>query len=140
MVQNSLQNRIRNRGRLSVHYNLVTEIFRRLAEKMSETEMLMEFLYDSRAPNLPSTGLGEVFDRLIWCMNDNGKEILRVRRKWLGGDEIQKVQIALAMDEVFPCDTREEMAEVFVSLVERWPCLKCVCDSILAKWDAQIRP
>jgi hypothetical protein len=105
---------------------------------MISTEGMMEFLFSRRTPNLPPTGLAEVLDRLIWCMNDQGAELLQVRKKWLEGENKEKVQIALTMNEVFPCDNREEMALLFATLTTRWPDLKGACQAILERWDRQM--
>lgn len=39
----------------------------------------MEFLYQHKAPALRFEDLAEVLDQLIWCLDDNGQAILRVR-------------------------------------------------------------
>lgn len=39
------------------------------------------------APRPPADALAEVFDRLLWCRDDNGDAILRVREKWLQFDD-----------------------------------------------------
>lgn len=105
---------------------------------MATTEIVMEFLFERRTPNLPPKGLAEVFDRLIWCMNDQGGEVLQVRKKWLKGYDLEKVRIALAMDEVFPCDSREGMVRLFTSIINRWPELYDECQAILERWDQQM--
>ena len=58
-----------------------------LSVDLINTETMMEFLFARRTSNLPATGLAEVFDRLIWCMNDQGAELLEVRKKWLEGED-----------------------------------------------------
>jgi hypothetical protein len=105
---------------------------------MITTEMMMEFLFSRRTPNLPPKGLADILDRLIWCMNDQGAELLQVRRKWLEGDDKDKVRIALAMDEVFPGDRREDMVRLFDKLTSRWPDLQDACQTVLEQWDRQI--
>lgn len=102
---------------------------------VATTEEMMEFLWQRRVSNLPPAALAEVFDRLIWCMDDNGAELLRVRAKWLTSDDIEKVRIALAMDEVFPGNTREAIATLCAGLVSRWPELQPECERLLQAWD-----
>lgn len=96
---------------------------------------MMEFLWQRRAKNLPPEGLAEIFDRLIWCMDDQGAELLRVRAKWLAGDDIEKARVALVMNEVFPGNTREVLVTLFDRLVSRWPELRPECERLLQAWD-----
>lgn len=72
------------------------------------TEEMMEFLFERRAPNLPPAGLAEIFDRLLWCMDDNGSEVDQVIRKWVTGEDEAKVRIALAMSETYPAKRRTD--------------------------------
>ena len=44
---------------------------------------IMEWLLGESVANLPPEGLADVFDRLIWCLADNGYELLQVRDAWL---------------------------------------------------------
>lgn len=41
----------------------------------------MIFLVERKANELPPEALAEVFDKLIWRMDDNGLEISAVQRK-----------------------------------------------------------
>src|SRR5262245_9771781 len=95
------------------------------------TEEMMEFLFERRAPNLPHAGLAEIFDRLLWCMDDNGSEVDQVIQKWVAGDDQAKVRIALAMSEMYPAKSREELTDLFARITKRWPELKANCDAIL---------
>ncbi len=70
-------------------------------------------------------------------MNDNGAEILKVHRSWLDSEERGKVEIALAMEEVFPGQTRDEMVFIFSRITSRWPDLKLTCNAFLEVWDKQ---
>lgn len=104
---------------------------------MSDTEKMMEFLFENRAPSLPPAALAKVFDILSWSMNDEGGEILRVCRKWLEGSDRQKVEICLAMEDTFPAKNRETMVALFSRITRQWPDLAQPCDAILGKWDRQ---
>lgn len=106
---------------------------------VTSTEEMMEFLFDRRTPDLPPRGLAEIFERLLWCMDDNGTEVAHVCRKWLAGENEAKVRIALAMTELFPAESRDEMTELFAKITSRWPGLKDICDSWLAAWDEQMK-
>ncbi|WP_144395617.1 hypothetical protein [Pleionea sediminis] len=97
------------------------------------TEAIMESLFESRAPNLPADGLAEVFDRLIWCLADNGAEICKVKEKWLESDSFDRCSIALHMNETFPYETIEEMKSSFDKIVSKWPQFSDKCDEILKR-------
>lgn len=60
-----------------------------------------------------------------------------VRRKWLEGENKDKIEIALAMNEVFPCDSREEMNQLFQRIIGHWPEFQQSCQEILDRWDEQ---
>src|SRR4051812_7378452 len=97
---------------------------------------VMEYLFARRAPRLPPQGLAEVFDRLLWCLDQaGGAEIEEVRRDWLRSGELEKVEIALSMTEVFPYKTREEMVENLDRPAGEYPSLSDRCRKILKQFD-----
>lgn len=98
---------------------------------------VMCYLLERSITNLPASALSEVFDRLIWCLDDNGDDIQAVRKQWLAGADRRKVEIALYMSEAFPFNTREELSESFENIVKAWPDLKERCQTILSEWDTQ---
>jgi hypothetical protein len=104
---------------------------------MKTIQDVMESLVARRAPQLPAQALADIFDRLTWCLDDNGAEIEGVRRNWLEGEEPEKIAIALAMNEVFPCASREEMTRLFQRITARWPEFQPLCQEILDRWDKQ---
>ena len=105
---------------------------------MSNVEEMMEFLFQRRARALPPHALAQVFDILSWSMDNGGQEILDARHKWLQSGNREKVEIILAMNDCYPCKTREEMVELFREITTRWPSLKDVCQAILEQWDRQM--
>jgi hypothetical protein len=100
---------------------------------MRDVEQIMEYLYKHRAPALPPEGLAEVFDRLIWCLDDNGADVMRVIETWLQSSERPRVEIALALEEVFPFNEREQMETVFAAISSRWPDLVGRCCEIQSR-------
>ncbi|RLC02251.1 MAG: hypothetical protein DRI57_30255, partial [Deltaproteobacteria bacterium] len=98
---------------------------------------VMTYLVENRAAGLPAASLAEVFDRLTWCLSDNGGEMLRVRKDWLECDDPVKIEVALGMSETFPYETREEMVAKFDRIADRWPRLTGRCDKIIRMWDQQ---
>ena len=103
-------------------------------ERMKE---FMEYIVADRVKGLPSDAVSDVFDRLIWCMADNGEEIGKVRREWLQSEDKYKVEVALDMNEVYPFATRAEMESRFARIASCWPDLKDKCERWLTKWDEQ---
>lgn len=100
---------------------------------------VMSYLVKNCVPNLPANAIAEVFDRLIWCLSDNGEGILNVRRDWLSSNDMFKVEVALAMIEAFPYETREEMVSKFNDITKKYPKLKEQCNGIIARWDEQFK-
>ena len=102
-----------------------------------QTEDIMDFLIRNKAPGLGPAVLADLFDRMIWILSDNGSEIDRVRRKWLEGDDLEKVQVALEMNEAFLYDSRCELEKGLARIADRWPELRTRCDEILEHWKSQ---
>ena len=91
----------------------------------------MDFLYSERVAGLPPSALAEIFDRMIWCLADQGATLLKVRESWLLSDEKERVEIALAMDETYPFNERAKMAAVFAQISDKWPDLAPRCEELL---------
>jgi hypothetical protein len=70
-------------------------------------------------------------------MNDQGAELLQVRKKWLLGENKDKALIALTMDEVFPADNERDMVRLFSNVVSRWPDLTEACEVVIQRWKIQ---
>lgn len=100
-------------------------------------ETIMNYLLENKAPNLSPNALAEIFDRLIWCLNDNGKALLKVRNKWLNSEDYNKVAIALSMKETFPYNNKEDRTNNFNRIKSRWPSLSEKCDEIMQAWNKQ---
>ncbi len=93
-------------------------------------EDVMETLYEHRVKDLPHNALAEVFDRLIWCLADNGAELSAVKERWLESDSLGKCAIALHMSETFPYETVSEMNARFNKIVRKWPELNERCEQV----------
>ena len=98
---------------------------------------VMTYLVGNSVPGLPAASLAEVFDRLIWCLADNGDGILEVRKDWLECDDPAKVEVALNMSETFPYDTYKEMTEQFDKITGKWLRLDDRCNEIIRMWEQQ---
>src|SRR5262249_39168480 len=46
-------------------------------------------------------GFAEILELLIWAMDDNGAEILAAVERWLQSDDLDRVRVALEVEDVF---------------------------------------
>ena len=69
---------------------------------MSNDMSVADFLFERRARNLAPDVLADVLDRLVWIMDDNGKQICAAVERWLRSSDRSRVEVALRMREVFP--------------------------------------
>lgn len=117
--------------------NSVTSSFRGIA--MSTIENIMDSLIDNRASELKLEALADLFDRLIWIVNDNGEGVCSVRQAWLCGTDPVRVDISLLMNETFPSANRSDLEECLARVASTWPRFKNLCDETLSRWDMQFR-
>lgn len=101
-------------------------------------ENIADCLFHRRAPHLPADARAGVLDQLIWTMDDNGREICEALRQWIASGDRARVEVALAVKEVFFYANRLEMTDAFERLCARFPELRPRCDDILAGWDRQL--
>jgi hypothetical protein len=66
-------------------------------------------------------GLAEIFELLIWAMDDNGSEILQAVERWLLSDDLERVRVAVEVQDVFPFRHRAEMDAALAVVKARWP-------------------
>ena len=104
---------------------------------MIEMEEFMNFLMRRSVAGLPPSALAEVFDRLVWCMDDNGRNIEEVRRKWLVSSNKFKVEVALNMSATFPFESKKELDACMSQIKQKWPELSELCAGLLESWDRE---
>ncbi|QSQ15622.1 hypothetical protein [Myxococcus landrumensis] len=97
---------------------------------VAEMSRIMDSLYEHRAPALPSHALADNFDRMIWCLDDQGAALLQVREDWLISGDRGRVEVALDMEETFPFSDSQKMNDVLGQISARWPELSAKCRSI----------
>jgi hypothetical protein len=100
-------------------------------------ENIADILFRRRANNLPTDALADIFGRLVWAMEDNGREICETMCRWIASGDLERARVALAMDEVFLYRSRVEMVAAFDDVCSRFPELRARCDEIIARWDGQ---
>jgi len=104
---------------------------------MANISDVMEFIVDNSHSELEPEDIAEIFDKLIWTLDDNGESLLRVQSEWLRGECKKRILIALSMKEVFPYDTEEALQEGFALILTKFPDLKSMCDQIHLNWKKQ---
>ena len=103
----------------------------------SEVRTALESLFEHRARSLPLDELADVYCRLIWCLADNGAEVVAMQRDWLRGNDIERVRVALEMDEVIPFKSKTEGTAVLQSIAERFEELRGICERRAREWSAE---
>lgn len=99
---------------------------------MNSIHAVMNYLVERCHPNASAIeALADVFDRLIWCLDDNGAELLEVREAWLASSDKRRVVIALSMNETFPFKHTAMMEDTLAQVAQRWPDLAQQCASIV---------
>jgi hypothetical protein len=98
------------------------------------TEQMMNFLFSRRVIDLPHTALAEVFDSLIWCMDDNGEEITNTQKCWLECGDLDKVKIALSMTSVLPYKDLKEAEFEVAAIKKNHPDLDSLCELFLSRF------
>lgn len=106
---------------------------------MKNADELVNYLFNKRANDLPPRALAEVFDRLIWCLDDNGAELLSILKTWWLSDDIDKVKIVLQMSEVFPFCSVDEMRVSLKQVKEKWPSLSNEVQDYWNHWDDLVK-
>lgn len=61
---------------------------------------VLEYLLSRLSPYTSPSLFSETLQCLSWIMDDDGSDIYRVMREWLNADEIEKVKVALSIEEV----------------------------------------
>jgi hypothetical protein len=95
----------------------------------------LEQIFRRRAPEISPNILADIYDRLIWCLDDNGDSINLMQRIWLEGNNIDQIRIALAMNEVCPYSTKQALENSIQRIVSSFPGLNSECSKFLKLWD-----
>jgi hypothetical protein len=96
---------------------------------------IMDGLIAGLRSDLPGSVLGEVFDRLIWILDDNGAQLVAICREWVTGDDPRRAEAALSISDGFLFESREELQTHLAPVATRWPALAPRVDEILADWN-----
>jgi hypothetical protein len=99
---------------------------------------MLDTLVDRLEPTLPGDALGEVLNRLLWLMDDNGRDLIEVCRQWLTSEDRRRVEAALSIEDSWLYEERAELRNHLAQVKERWPHLAGRIDSILGAYDRQM--
>ena len=88
-------------------------------------------IVERAAPSAEPQWLADVLQRLVWIMDENGAEVMGAVERCLQGNDERKLRVALAIDDVFPFQSEERMAEVLRRVAEKWPEHRARCDQLI---------
>jgi hypothetical protein len=128
--QNDATNRTdrESSGKRDVDNDQVSEV----AVTIADMAHVMDFIYNHRAPSLRPEDVAEIYGQLIWSLSDEAAAfLLQVREEWLISGDRGRVELALAIGEVFPFRDATRMAEVLGQVSTKWPDLRDRCESMI---------
>ncbi|MCA0354314.1 MAG: hypothetical protein LCH85_20165 [Chloroflexi bacterium] len=96
---------------------------------------VLEYLLSRLSPYTPPSLFSEKLQCLSWIMDDDGSDIYRVMREWLNADEIEKVKVALSIEEVLLLTSDEAYQTTVTRIVGRWPELEPMCYEFQQIWE-----
>lgn len=102
-------------------------------------DVAIEYLLGRLAKDTPTESFSGLLLQLAWLMDDQGADIHRIMRSWLDADQIEKVKVALAIDEVFLLESDAEYQASINQIVNRWPELEPMCRKFYQRWDGSKR-
>jgi len=118
---------------------LVGTYIQETAVTRDDAAQIMNALYEHRAKNLSAATLGEILDKLTWCLHDPDGALSQVREEWLESTDRGRVEVALSMLSTFPFIDASRMREVFDQISSKWPDLAQTCRDITEQRRAQSR-
>jgi len=95
-------------------------------------------LVEHRAPNSKPEWIADLLERLCWTLDEQTSgEILATLTKWLGGEDRDRVAVALALEEFYLAESPDALARIYDELCNRFPEFRERCDAILLGWRGQ---
>lgn len=104
---------------------------------MKSIASIADYLIEHRAPGLPLGALSELFDRMIWTLEDNGAELLSLRAAWLKGNDPVRGEVALRMTETYPVQRESDYDELEAAVSAKWPALLALVHASRRSWHEQ---
>ncbi|MBR7833391.1 hypothetical protein KDL01_08950 [Actinospica durhamensis] len=106
----------------------------------AQTEAFLDCLRVRRDPAADARALPDLLGTLSWTNDDNGHALELVRERWLREGDLDRTELAFAMDDVFPGRTRAEILMNLTAATRRFPQFDEKARVILEHWDARARP
>ncbi|MEU1623389.1 hypothetical protein ABZ479_39620 [Streptomyces sp. NPDC005722] len=86
-----------------------------------DIEQVMTYLVDHRAPGLPPGYLSEQLMSLSWIVEDEGKGIFDVARRWLVSDDPFRAAVVMGLTETVLVDTLDELVDAAARITRCFP-------------------
>ena len=98
----------------------------------------MNFLVEHSAPNLPASALADILDRLAWSLTvDDIAALEAVSKHWLANGDLRQTEIALAREDSFPANNRDDLVALMDRAAARHPQLQTLTSKKIDRWDRQ---
>ena len=98
---------------------------------------LAELIFEKRVISGQPEWFADLFGRLMSLTADNGAEIRGTLGRWLDGQDVEKVRIALAFDEGYLWDSTSEMDRRLANVLSRFPGEAQRCKAARDRWISQ---
>jgi len=102
-------------------------------------DVAIEYLLGRLAKDTPTESFSGLLLQLTWLMDDQGADIHRIMRNWLDADQIEKVKVALLIEEVLLLTSDEAYQTTVARIVGRWPELEPMCYEFQQMWERNKR-
>lgn len=102
----------------------------------AQTEAFLDALLRHRDRTAQLQGLADLLATLVWTNDDNGHHLQEARCRWLREGDLERTELAFAMDDVYPGYTRGQILANVSAAAERFPQFHPKAREILEHWDA----
>lgn len=118
----------------------VYERYQPAKEPMATTlNEALEYLLSRLSPHTPLFFFAEIIQQLSWLVDEPRVSMYRIMREWLNADEIEKVKVALSIEEVLLLNSDEAYQTTVARIVSRWPELEPMCYEFQQMWERNKR-
>ncbi len=98
---------------------------------------LADRLYLKIPKSVSPKTISMLYSILIWSTSDNGSALTKTTENWLKKcSNERQMEIALGL-EVFPFSTLNEMEQVFLKVIKKFPKLENKCNSLIIQRKTQ---
>ncbi len=107
----------------------------------AQTEAFLDTLRRHRDPSADPRAFPDLIATLGWTNDDNGEALELVRCRWLREGDLERTELAFAMDYVYPDRSRAQVSANVMAAAEAQAEIHAVCDAWAAgpdEWRAAI--